>query len=229
MINLRFVTCDDLISRIIRSAQMGFWASHVEAVTHDHKLLGAHADGGVMARDWDYDQGLWSEQMIVTIQCTDVQRKAFYKYLQRAVGNPYDMQAIAEMARGALDAMRFHSEPWRADRFICSALIAGGMFAAGIIKKAPASLRLTTPRDVMCFCGALGEVGEPESLTLMKQANTELHIGDKVYKHSGDYQMHGEVRQTLWTKAGKLRYVVEHDPGFLHIYNGEQLRRVEHD
>lgn len=49
-------------------------------------------------------------------------------------------------------------------------------------------------------------------------------IGDKVWKHTGDYQIAGEVRATFTTKAGKVRYVVEHEAGFLHIYSDASLR-----
>lgn len=53
-----------------------------------------------------------------------------------------------------------------------------------------------------------------------------FQVGDKVYKHSGDYQLLGEVRGRAITKAGKFRYVVEHEPGFLHIYSAANLRLV---
>lgn len=48
--------------------------------------------------------------------------------------------------------------------------------------------------------------------------------GDQVEKYTGDYQLSGEVRATFTTKAGKRRYVVEHAPGFLHIYSDANLR-----
>lgn len=51
-------------------------------------------------------------------------------------------------------------------------------------------------------------------------------IGDRVEKFTGDYQLAGVVRAVFYTLAGKLRYVVEHEPGFLHIYNQTQLRLV---
>lgn len=51
-------------------------------------------------------------------------------------------------------------------------------------------------------------------------------VGARVEKYTGDYQLEGEVRAVFTTRAGKTRYVVEHDPGFLHIYNGGQLRLV---
>jgi hypothetical protein len=52
-------------------------------------------------------------------------------------------------------------------------------------------------------------------------------IGDKVEKFTGDYQLPGEVRAVFTTRAGKLRYVVEHDPGFLHIYGPANLRTLD--
>lgn len=52
-------------------------------------------------------------------------------------------------------------------------------------------------------------------------------IGDLVEKHTGDYQLTGEVRAVFVTKAGKIRYVVEHEPGFLHIYSEQNLRKVD--
>jgi hypothetical protein len=49
-------------------------------------------------------------------------------------------------------------------------------------------------------------------------------IGEAVEKYTGDYQLPGEVRAVLTTRAGKVRYVVEHYPGLLHIYSGSNLR-----
>ena len=51
-------------------------------------------------------------------------------------------------------------------------------------------------------------------------------IGDRVLKHTGDYQLEGEVRAVFTTIAGKVRYVVEHFPGFLRIYSEANLRPV---
>jgi len=52
-------------------------------------------------------------------------------------------------------------------------------------------------------------------------------IGDKVHKPEG-YRFPGEIRAAFTTKAGKWRFVVEHDEcqGLLHIFNAEQLRAV---
>jgi len=51
-----------------------------------------------------------------------------------------------------------------------------------------------------------------------------MDVGDRVFKHSGDYQLYGEIRSIFTTKVGKTRYVVEHDGGFLHIYSDANIR-----
>lgn len=52
-------------------------------------------------------------------------------------------------------------------------------------------------------------------------------IGDQVRKYTGDYHLNGEIRGRAITKRGKLRYVVEHYPGFLHIYSSANLKLVK--
>jgi hypothetical protein len=51
-------------------------------------------------------------------------------------------------------------------------------------------------------------------------------VGDIVEKYTGDYQLTGEVRAVFTTRRGATRYVVEHSPGFLHIYSESNLRNV---
>lgn len=53
-----------------------------------------------------------------------------------------------------------------------------------------------------------------------------LPIGTLVEKYTGDYVLNGEVRAVFTTRAGKTRYVVEHEPGFLHIYGPYNIRPV---
>lgn len=50
-----------------------------------------------------------------------------------------------------------------------------------------------------------------------------LKRGDLVRKVTGDYQLNGVVVAKFKTTAGKLRLVVEHEPGFLHIYSEANL------
>lgn len=52
-------------------------------------------------------------------------------------------------------------------------------------------------------------------------------IGDKIRKVSGDYQLDGVVVSVFTKLDGKVRYVVEHEPGFLHIYTDKNLQRIE--
>ena len=49
-------------------------------------------------------------------------------------------------------------------------------------------------------------------------------VGERVEKFTGDYQITGIIRAAVRTNAGHIRYVVEHEPGFLHIYNESNLR-----
>lgn len=51
-----------------------------------------------------------------------------------------------------------------------------------------------------------------------------FEIGNKVLKYTGDYQLEGIVVAVFSTTKGKLRYVVEHFPGFLHIYSEQNLK-----
>ncbi len=55
----------------------------------------------------------------------------------------------------------------------------------------------------------------------------QFNIGDRVIKHTGDFQLSGEVRAVFTTAAGKPRFVVEHSPlapGLLHIYSPANLK-----
>ena len=48
-------------------------------------------------------------------------------------------------------------------------------------------------------------------------------VGDRVRKVGGDYEIDGEVRAAFTNSRGAERYVVEHRPGFLHIYSERNL------
>ena len=55
----------------------------------------------------------------------------------------------------------------------------------------------------------------------------EFKVGDVVEKYTGDYQLKGIVVAKFFTTANKERYVVEHVPGFLHIYSANNIRKVQ--
>ena len=52
------------------------------------------------------------------------------------------------------------------------------------------------------------------------------NIGDQVEKYTGDYQLKGEIRAVFTNKKNQIRFVVEHEPGFLHIYSEKNIRKV---
>lgn len=61
---------------------------------------------------------------------------------------------------------------------------------------------------------------------LVEVLTPKFKVGDKVRKVSGDYHLDGIVVSKFETQADKERFVVEHEPGFLHIYNGTQLEVI---
>lgn len=56
---------------------------------------------------------------------------------------------------------------------------------------------------------------------------SQFKIGQRVRKVTGDYHLNGEVRAVFKTTLGKIRYVVEHKPGFLHIYSALNLKALK--
>ena len=159
MISLRFVSSSDLVSRVIRGAEFGFRYQHVEAKMADGALLGAHFNGGVQARAAGYDAN-YDEDLYVDVPCSPAADRAFEAFLRSQIGKPYDVIAIAEMADGVVtgEAPSWPDSP----SWICSALITAGLLTAEIIKAAPATVRLATPRDVLVSCSALTIIGEPK-------------------------------------------------------------------
>lgn len=55
----------------------------------------------------------------------------------------------------------------------------------------------------------------------------KFKIGDFVEKYTGDYQLTGHVVAVFSTRSGKVRYVVEHFEGLLHIYSAANLRSAD--
>ncbi len=56
-----------------------------------------------------------------------------------------------------------------------------------------------------------------------------FEVGERVRKVGGSYQANGTVVAEFKTRAGKQRYVFEFDEfsGMLHIFNHEQLERID--
>lgn len=64
-------------------------------------------------------------------------------------------------------------------------------------------------------------------MLIVDPSKFKFQIRDRVEKYTGDYQIKGIVVGHAVTTKGLPRYVVEHEPGFLHIYSEANLRRVE--
>jgi hypothetical protein len=160
-IRLRFVTCHDPISEGIRLRE-NFWASHVEAVTPagngpGPKYLGAHAEGGVQARDVGYDAAILQRELFVDLaETAPGQADEFYAFLNRHIGEPYDFKSIL----GFLVPDVAAHQP---GHVICSALQAlalrqCGWFAAPLVEPA----HKISPRDLLLIISARMQVSEQE-------------------------------------------------------------------
>lgn len=122
-ITLRFVrskgwSSDAIVMR--EKTSMPFTPSHVECVTPDGKWLGQHSDGGMLARDADYDHNdvaLLPDgrrcEMFVSLPVSPEQADAFYDAAHRAIGEPYDWKAIIGFGVTWHEHQKFHA--------ICSA------------------------------------------------------------------------------------------------------------
>ena len=144
MITIRFVAGNDLTSRVIRLAEYGFWATHVETLMPDGTLLGAHASDGVQARPKDYDRGGFSRQLLVPIPATPEQTDEFHAFLRSQIGKPYDFEAIVGIVAQC---------DWRNDKaWMCSELVAAGLCQdkVGIFPPHLATeFNHVTPRDLL--------------------------------------------------------------------------------
>ncbi len=56
-----------------------------------------------------------------------------------------------------------------------------------------------------------------------------FEVGDRVQKKIGSYQATGTIRAAFKTRYGSQRYVFDFDTpaGLLHIFNHEQLDRID--
>ncbi|HEY6258031.1 MAG TPA: hypothetical protein VIY51_19785 [Xanthobacteraceae bacterium] len=148
MIRLRFVCGRDTVSLGIR-ARENFPFSHAEAVTPDGRYLGAHADGGVQAREPGYDAAYLERALFVDLPETQAgQAAAFYAFLDRHIGEPYDFESILGFL---VPGLELH----QARHVICSAFMTlalrqCGWFAAPLCEPA----HKISPRDLLLMISA---------------------------------------------------------------------------
>jgi hypothetical protein len=157
-IKIRFVTGDGVFSKIIRSAQMGFWASHIESIQSDGTYLSAYASIGVQVMAKDYDKGSGEktiEQAHMEIPCTPEQETAYWEFMKAQIGKTYDTKAIEAMAEGVFIGVELPPN-LDAGCWICSSLHMYAFVKVGIIKICPVEARLVLPRDIFCALCSLG-------------------------------------------------------------------------
>lgn len=157
MIVLRFVHGNDLVSDAILVDTGGLY-SHVEAVTPDGKYLGAHANGGVLARPSNYDAGTFNREKFVALPADDAMTAKFYHYLDEVVGEPYAFDAIA----GFIMHLDVHVQ----HRVICSALQALAIRWCGFFAPLSIPAHEISPRDLELILSARLDVRQIEKPTL---------------------------------------------------------------
>lgn len=144
MITIRFVTGNSAISAGIRHFEYGFWATHAEALMPDGTLLGAHINGGVLARPRDYDKGSFTRELFVEVPATAAQTFAFGAFVRSQIGKPYDGLAIAGIAL---------ERDWQSpDSWFCSELMAAGLCDPDVAIFPPhlaTEINHVTPRDLL--------------------------------------------------------------------------------
>lgn len=123
---LRFVTCNDAVSDLIRyhegevASWVGFTPSHVEIVVREG-YLGAHYDGGVAVRPVGYDARTLKNELFVAVNLPN--EDAAEKWARHKVGATYDWRAILDYMIPA-DFHQPHS-------VICSAFCTGAIENGG--------------------------------------------------------------------------------------------------
>lgn len=151
MIRLQFVRGPDLASGAIAWFSAGPY-SHVDAVDHRGNLWGARSDSvggapaGVQMRPANYAD--WPIKTVLTLATTLTQENAFWTFLNRQVGKPYDHSAIWGFAAG---------RDWRApDSWFCSELQARALEVSGVSPQLLSPVSKITPVSLALVVTALG-------------------------------------------------------------------------
>lgn len=147
-ITIRFVTDDDMLSRMIRTQagiSMPFTPSHVEALSRDgNAYVGQHIKGGMLARPIGYDADEpGRKEKLVEIPVADVMADAFHSYCESKIGMHYDWKSIISFITPDLNLHEFN-------HLICSAIMTAALRSCGYF---PMPLTVPfhhiSPRDLM--------------------------------------------------------------------------------
>jgi hypothetical protein len=161
MIQLRFVTDlgGDFISWAIRGAELGFWASHVEAIKPDGSAyLGARAGSGVQWAPKGYDAKYHAVEQLIEVPATDAQTAEFWAFLEAQIGAPYDDDIIKGFAAGMLLGQRDWHE---SGAWICSELQAAALEAAGVLRPFPQGKLYITPESLLTAISQITDLPPP--------------------------------------------------------------------
>ena len=150
-IRLQFSRQADVLSSMI-AWYGGAPFSHVDAVLPDGRLLGARSDKqggmpkGVQIRPPDYAR--FAVKVVFTLGCTDAQEGAFYDFLHKQIGKPYDHSAIMGFVTG---------RNWRQDgAWICSELVSRAAEIASIMPYAYLAANKISPGTAAFGFSVLG-------------------------------------------------------------------------
>ena len=152
MITLRFVSHPGPFDVACKIAQYWFWPSHCEAILTSGERLGSwFLDGGVKIRPPGYDKNGFSKELIINLPATEEQKSAFFNFLQKQVGKPYDWRAILSFYSVSQDRDWQEDDSW-----FCSELIAGALAASGLFpQKMAVGFSRITPRDLVLLISAM--------------------------------------------------------------------------
>jgi uncharacterized protein YycO len=139
MLTLRFTTTKkSFVSEAIRLLTWSPY-SHVEFLIPGEGYLGAHVNGGVLLRPFDYDNGC--EFCFATVNCKPTVEKAVLEYARAQLGKPYDLKAVLGIG--------FHRDWEQSGSWFCSELVAASFNAGGYpLVRASEKLDRITPRDI---------------------------------------------------------------------------------
>jgi len=155
-IKLQFSTEANIGSKILHYYDH-VWASHVDAVLTDGKLLGAKYFGGVMARR---NVG-FTKTLLVELPTDQRTHDAFYDFCYAQVGKPYDM--------GAIIAFAFERDWQQHDSWFCSELIAAALQESGFLPYPLfAGHNKITPQNLLIMCNMFTPIHHPIIVSEMK-------------------------------------------------------------
>lgn len=131
----------------------------------DGTMLGAHIDGGVLARPADYDNAAWTQQLFVDLPATARQDDAFFAFMTSQIGKEYDLAVICALALSPLIGER----DWRQhDHWVCSELLAAALEESLWCPPLATSVNFVTPRDNLIGISMRVAIGIPEKNPLVK-------------------------------------------------------------